>query len=261
MSNLGEIHAAIVSAPDDDEPRLAYADAAESRDALRAEFIRLQVALARCRKARGYVDDIPLASGKKGYAYLREGDLIRQYGEAWAGPVGELCSWRVFLRGFVEWVQLDAATFLSIAPEVYRRAPVLHLDLNGVKPFAAELFASPYLERILSLNLARNDLGDAEARIIAASPRLAKLTWLELCGNRIGAAGFEALAASDKLPRLGYLGFRNNAAEDLTPQHADEYDATSPAAGELMRRYGYREWLSAHVRGTWPPARDAVWSE
>ena len=50
-----------------------------------------------------------------------------------------------------------------------------------------------------------------------------------------------------------------NAVADPTPRFADEYDADTPEAAELQRRYGRREWLSAHPRASWPPARDAVW--
>ena len=137
--------------------------------------------------------------------------------------------------------------------------PVLHLDLTGVKPVAAELFRSPHLARIVSLNLMRNELDDAEAAAIAASPHLGRLAWLELSHNRIGAAGLEALAASDRLPLVDYIGFRVNAVADPMPVHADEYDADTPAAIELQKKYGRRRWLSAHVRPEWPPHRDAVW--
>jgi hypothetical protein len=164
----------------------------------------------------------------------------------------------VFLRGFVEWVKVDAARFLTVAPELYRRAPVLHLDLTGVKPVAAELFQSPHLARIQSLGLLHNGLGDAEVAALAASPHLANLRWLKLNNNKIGAAGLEALAASRNLPRLGYVGLRTNAIPDPTPQHADEYDATSPVGKELQRKYGPRAWLDARPRWQWPPPRDAV---
>ena len=155
-------------------------------------------------------------------------------------------------------VTLDAARFLTIAPELYRRAPVLHLILTGVKPVAAKLLQSPHLARIQSLNLRRNALGDAEVAALAASPHLANLRWLELGINKLGAAGLEALAASRNLPRLGYVGLATNAIPDPMPQHADEWDATSPAGKELQRKYGPRAWLDARPRWQWPPPRDAV---
>jgi len=257
-AKLDDLREAVIAAPEDDAPRLAYADAVEAADPVRAEFIRLQVALARSRREHFNPNDPPLVPHTTLPSYVYEGNLIRKYGDQWASDLHRLTSWWVYVRGFVEWVKLDAEAFLAAAPELYRRAPVLHLDLTGVKPAAAALFASPYLERIVSLNLWDNDLGDAEADTLARSPHLSRLTWLDLGHNQIGAAGIEALAASERLPRVGYLGLRYNAAPDPTPQHADGYDATSLAAQELMKKYGRREWLDAYERPVWPPHRAEV---
>ncbi len=240
---------AVVDAPTEDAPRAAYARAVAATDPERAELIDIQLELARARRAHNQ-DRQP--------GLIREEILLRTHGARWAADVRPLVdSWQ-FLRGFTDVVTLDAARFLTTAPELYRRAPVLHLNLTGVQPVAAELFQSPHLERIQSLNLRRNGLGDAEVAALAASPHLANLRWLELGINKIGAAGLEALAASRHLPRLGYVGFATNAVPDPTPRHADEYDATSPVAEELQRKYGPRPWLDARPRWQWPPPRDAV---
>jgi hypothetical protein len=240
---------AVVAAPTDDAPRSAYARAVAATDPERAELIELQLALALARRA--HQED-----GHDGLG--REAILLRQHSAAWGADLRSLVdSWQ-FLRGFTDVVTLDAAKFLTIAPELYRRAPVLHLNLTGVQPVAAALFQSPHLARIQSLRLLHNALGDAEAAIIAGSTQLASLRWLELSNNKIGAAGLEALAASPALANLAYLGFATNAAPDPTPRHADEYDATSNAGAELQRKYGARPWLDARPRWRWPPPRDAV---
>lgn len=248
MANLD----AVVAAPDDEAPRLAYADAVATSDPARAELIKLQITLARCRKGN-------LDPEQRGASYTREHQLIEQHGAEWAKDVRPLAPKYVFLRGFVEHVFLDAAKFLSSAPELYKKAPVLHLDLTGAKPACAQLLGSPHLDRIISLRLAGNGLGDAEAIAIASSSHLGKLEWLDLSGNQIGAAGLDALAASDRLPRLGYLGFADNQVADPTPAHGDEYDAETPGAIELVNKHGKREWLAARTRPQWPPPRDAVW--
>ncbi len=240
---------AVVDAPTEDAPRAAFARATAATDPERAELIDIQLELARLRRAHA-LDGHPSLN--------REGTLIRTHGARWATDVRPLVdSWQ-FLRGFTDVVTLDAARFLTVAPELYRRAPVLHLDLTGVKPVAAQLFQSAHLDRIQSLYLLRNGLGDAEVAALAASPHLANLRWLDLSLNKIGAAGLEALAASRNLPRLGYVGFSTNAIPDPTPQHSDEYDATSPVGEELQRKYGPRPWLDARPRWRWPPPRDAV---
>lgn len=116
-------------------------------------------------------------------------------GARWAANIRPLVdAWR-FLRGFVEDVKLDAARFLTVAPELYRRAPVLHLDLTGVKPVAAELFQSPHLARIQSLGLPHNGLGDTEIAALADSPTL------RTSGGSTSATTRSARPASTSSPR------------------------------------------------------------
>ncbi|HET7504340.1 MAG TPA: hypothetical protein VFK02_25135 [Kofleriaceae bacterium] len=249
MADLTALLEAVVDAPTDDAPRLAYARAIAASDPERAELIELQLAVARARKTH----TAPPAG-----ALDREFRLIRDRGAAWAADVKPLVDKWQYLRGFVEVVTLPAAAFLQRAADLYRRAPVLHLDLTGAKPVAAALFASPHLARLVSLKLAGEGLGDAEAKLLAASPHLARLEWLDLSRNQIGAAGLEAIAASSHLPRLGYVSFAANAVADPTPQHADEYDADSAVAKQLQAKYGPRAWLTARQRSDWPPPRDAV---
>jgi uncharacterized protein (TIGR02996 family) len=249
VPDLAALMQAVVDAPTEDAPRAAYARAIAATDPERAELIDIQLELARARRAH---TDPPFELSN------RQVNLLRAHGPRWAADIRPLVDEWGFLRGFVDDVKLDAARFLTVAPELYRRAPVLHLDLTGVKPVAAALFQSPHLARIQSLGLLHNGLGDAEIAALAASPHLANLRWLNLNNNKIGAAGLEALAASRNLPRLGYLGFSSNAIPDPTPQHADQYDASSRVGEELQRKYGPRPWLDARPRWRWPPQRDAV---
>lgn len=250
-ASLARLYQQVVSAPRDNAPRLAYADAVQPADPERADFIRMQI---ENRRLRGQYRDDP----RQRELSVRASQLRMDRGTEWAWEVRTLVTGWQFLRGFVEAVWLDAATFLARAPELYRRAPVLELYLSGVAPVAPRLFASPYLRRIRGLSLIRCDLGDADAEQLASSPCLPELEWLDLGLNHIGAAGVEALAASPGLPRLGYVGFLGNAIDDPMPQHADEYDADSQFAAELQARYGHREWLSAHPRAVWPPDLDLV---
>ena len=78
MANLAALHAAVIAAPDDDAPRLAYADALEDTDPVRAELIKVQLTLAVWRRNRA----TPVARTD---AVLRAGVLIREHGAAW-GP-------------------------------------------------------------------------------------------------------------------------------------------------------------------------------
>lgn len=249
--SLAALAMEVVARPRAEDVREAYAEAVRRSDPERAELIRLQLMTARMRRTG--VDTYPHA--------MREGDLIRAHHARWAQTIAQYVSGYQFFRGFIELVNVDAEWFLESADELYDLAPILHLDLTDAAPVAEDLFRSEWLARIVSINLMRNDFSDAEARMIAECPHLRNLEWLDLSHNQIGDAGLEALAASENLPRLGYVDFSYNAAEDPTPQHADEYDATSLVAETWQQKYGHREWLDAHPRYRWPPDRDAVYVE
>src|SRR4051812_13666429 len=92
---------AVLADPDDDAPRLVYADWLDEHDQPeRAEFIRLQIALASQPRAK-----------RKEELRLREKELLDRYQERWAEPVAEFKTIYkahhsrtpyVFRRGFVE---------------------------------------------------------------------------------------------------------------------------------------------------------------
>jgi uncharacterized protein (TIGR02996 family) len=117
----------IIRSPDDMELRLAYADAVESADPERAELIRIQVRTGRSRGAhwppdRRAIEEAPL--------YGREQGMVNRRGREWAGDLAGLVNSWHYLRGFPEEIAIDAADFLARAPELYRRTPVLHLNLH-----------------------------------------------------------------------------------------------------------------------------------
>jgi hypothetical protein len=154
---------------------------------------------------------------------------------------------------------LEARTFLEQAEALYRLAPIFHVDLDAPRPVLEALLDSPHLERLVSIDLSKAGLTDDDARRIAGSKRLRSLRYLDLGSNQLSDAGVEALAASDALKAVNYLGLRWNPCKDPTPQHADEYDATSAEAEALMKRYGHREWLDARPsRFEWPPYRQLL---
>ncbi|MBS2031196.1 MAG: hypothetical protein JST54_25075 [Deltaproteobacteria bacterium] len=248
MDALTALHDRVIAQPRNDDARLRYAAALRPTDPARAEFIVLQVEYSKAKRTGASVPD----------TYVRRQVLYDTHRAEWSAELESLGVSSQFLRGFPEWIFADAARFLAIADELYRRAPVLHLTLTGVKPMAAALFESPHLARILTMDLSRNELGDAEAKLIAESSRLGALQWLDLAQNQIGMRGLEALAASTKLPHVDYLGFGSNLVDDPTPPHADEYDVDSPVAVELQRRFGPRAWLSARPRANWPPYREYI---
>ena len=235
----------VLSSPDEDAPRLAYADACEDRgDEIRARFIRLQIEAIHKK-----IENHPTSYEPALSAY----ELIDVHGPAWASSIRERVASYSFYRGFVESIKIDASKFLDSAPELYSLAPVRKLVLTGVRQVAERLFSSPHLERIVSLHMEFQKLGDREIEMLAASPYVRRLVYLGLSANEITLAGVEALAASTKLPSLKDVDFLSNPAEivkedvwaDMGGANPLVYAQGSLEGEKLEAKYGRKTWLHA----------------
>jgi uncharacterized protein (TIGR02996 family) len=198
----------ILEGPDDDAPRLIYADwlldRGEPASAARGELIHLQCALARLEP-----DARPPAM------QARERDLLEAHHREWGSPLLRLgCRCLEYRRGFVEGVGLEASAFLAQAAALFRTAPVRHVKLYGAAGAIAELAAAPHMARVHTLELEDNGLGDEELRALCRSPHLGAVSTLLLWSNRIGDAGLRALASAPHLARLARLDLSANAVGD-----------------------------------------------
>ena len=233
---------AIIENPDDDAPRLVYADWLEERGDPRGEFIRVQCDLAR------------MAPGDPRYfeLYRRTEQLWAAHSETWLQPFhralaerslsfhalfyGHMCMPHgpLFDRGFLEEVSMTADHFLTLADVLFRLAPVRKAVLLGARDHMSALARSPYLARLKALGLhgQPNDftpsdfsdcdpgpcwlapIGDVGARALAASPHLGGLTALDLGYNEVGDAGAQALAACPGLAGLTELDLSLNRIGD-----------------------------------------------
>ena len=189
----------VLAHPEDDLPRLVYADyLEETGDAVqikRAEFIRVQCELARIEPAHtGPVAESSLA------LRTRERILQSEYREAWLAPLrrrGEplfspSCHGH-FRRGFVEIVWMPARQFLWKSELLFDRAPVreLRVTLTTVDE-VAELINGPQVARLEALDLSDHKLGDRAAFEAVRSPSLRNLHHL-----RLKACGLTDVAAVD----------------------------------------------------------------
>lgn len=175
---------AVLAAPDDDGPRLVYADWLLERGDPRGEFIQLQCG--------------PVRNAK------REAALLKEHQQAWLAPLRphlRTVRWR---RGFVEEAVADGARFLDGAQVVLASTPLRALTLTALRsPLVARLARMPELERLGALTIAQNRIGPEE-RGLFESPHLGKLGRLDLSGNPLGREGILALARAS-LPALRHL--------------------------------------------------------
>jgi uncharacterized protein (TIGR02996 family) len=192
--------------PDDDGPRLIYADWLDERGgpaADRAAFIRVQLALA----------GLPAADPRRPDLLAAERALLGRYGAEWAAPFRGLATGLEFRRGFADEVRVPARVFVREAARLFAAGPIRHLhllDLGGSLPAA---FASPYLARLAALTVYAQHAGESLGRTVGRCPHLGGLRALYLGRNRLRDAGAAALAGSPGLPNLEALDLSEN---DLT---------------------------------------------
>jgi uncharacterized protein (TIGR02996 family) len=194
----------ILAAPDDDIPRLIYADWLEERGDPRGEFIRVQCALA--SMAETEPQRVLLAARAK--------ELLTAHEPAWRMRLPNLqgLSWGPFKRGFV--ASVEAGNWQALrkhATAIFAAAPVRHLQFRQLTGrTTGALLKSPLLKRVNSVSLKDHRLGIEGAIAIAESPHLANLTCLDVSGNNIRKPGLEALAASPHLGKLTALYLSRN---------------------------------------------------
>jgi len=202
----------ILAHPDDDVPRLIFADWLEEQgdaaSAARAEFIRIQCRLATVHlwPSPPWQEDLE----------RRQQQLLEEYGDEWVRPIRRLILAWEFHRGFIDEVTLFTGMFLAHDTRLFRSAPIqrLHLRYNGGinrLPFSVPALAdSEHLRCLNSLTLDNHHLETRDVRALVVSEQLPRLTSLSLAHNRIGDGGIRTLAASPLLSRLTHLNLCHN---------------------------------------------------
>ncbi|QGJ72032.1 Hypothetical protein PBC10988_37470 [Planctomycetales bacterium 10988] len=205
---------AILAAPDEDNPRLVYADWLEDQEDPRGEWIRIQVELARLEQMPEGVF-LPAWSRLK----LREEELWAQYYKEWLpeplDPTLANAFVYRFRRGFAEECRVSAAMFLQHADQLFLEVPTIRrVSFLMVSESLFELMNSEHLRKLVTLDLSmRTDvtfLRDTDIPTIAMSSCLDQVQELYLIWNRIEAQGMSSLACSSLLSRLKVLNLAEN---------------------------------------------------
>jgi uncharacterized protein (TIGR02996 family) len=187
---------AICDSPDDDAPRLVYADwLDENGDPRQAEFIRVQIALA----------GVPEFERATHPGFARVQELWREL-RKWRYPLGD---WRLFVlshffRGFNVVRSTTVRDFMTAAaaPWTLGTVEVLSLCFDGRLDFSpakvAKLTAIPALGRMKVLRLHGSRLTDDWVAAVVSSPSAAG--WrhldLDLYGRELSDPLCDALCAS-----------------------------------------------------------------
>jgi uncharacterized protein (TIGR02996 family) len=203
MTHNEAFHLAILEEPEQDAPRLIYADWLEEHgQADRADFIRTQ-----CRLATLAPGDEPWADLE-----LHCRDLLARHWRDWLPPEVPRCAvgW-TFRRGFVEAIDIEPNHFVVQAGELLRAAPIQHvrfiLPPGRNQPISAfaDLLACPEIGRLRGLDLAAFQLTDEQVCQLAAIPALANLGFLKLNSSGLNARALRALTGSPLRQALRHL--------------------------------------------------------
>lgn len=234
---------AIGEHPEEDTPRLMYADWLEEHDQPeRADFVRNQVELGR----------LDINDPARREPVVKNVYYLKNFVPQWKAELPYLphIEWGDFNRGLIEEAQandelpiVDHAAEIFAVPGIHilrlrwlhavnnpRSAPhpgralaqvpqltrlrVLRLIASRVSAESLrELFASPHLRKLAIIDLHGNLANDAFAWDIVDG-RFPELTELWLGNNTISAGGAMALASSPHLTKLRILDLRGNHAID-----------------------------------------------
>lgn len=201
---------AICESPDDDTPRLMYADWLEERGDVRGTFLHAQHELARLR---------PCETRRRLLTEL-VAQLLAEHGTAWRSTLPTLdgVTWSdEFRDGFVEEVTVSTVeAFLHHAPAIFAATPVRRLNVRRANSKdVVRLAASPYLARLRTLDLHGNPIGVEGARALAACESFAAIRELFLYDCALGDAGVCVLLRLPHPERLRELFLAINQLTDV----------------------------------------------
>jgi uncharacterized protein (TIGR02996 family) len=241
MTDHDALLAAVLAEPDNDLPRLVFADWLEETShpahAARAQFIRLQIEAERH----------PAKSARRFECTRQAEELRPNFRDEWdrVFPPGELSHTTVGRRrGFVEEVETGRVQLRESGNVMFAIAPVLSLQLHG-PPHATfptgdwtDLREMEFLTRLVRLRIgpslwefARSSLseGDQPARLVQffECPFLTGLRWLDLSSNGLDDGFVVQFVAA--FPAVSFAG--SLRVLDLTGNVITDAGANTLAAG------------------------------
>lgn len=216
MTDRDSLRQAILASPDDDTPRLVFADWLDEHgnadDRVRAAFIRQSCDLARMepwgreyRKLRVQVNKLLGRNEKKWSAGLERQALHVR-----------------FARGFVEEVTVYSKRFVAEGAKLFEIEPfraVKFVDVESGRGAASprDLFASPNLARLHTLHLVGRGIGDDFIDQLIQSPHASGLCGLRLQGCKTSPARLRSILDSPRLPHLTELDLHGQSTAEKMP--------------------------------------------
>ncbi|MCE9564765.1 MAG: TIGR02996 domain-containing protein [Planctomycetes bacterium] len=219
MSDQLALLAAIRDTPDEDTPRLAYADwldehATSDADRARAEFIRLNCEVIRLNGAF----QSPEYTEHWWSLANRLTELVEEHQEKWfaAFPFQKTLEAKELWKGFPRHLEISAAKCLTTPRPPWELEPGLTARLTGSTDDLRRVIESGWLDGVESLYLKQDNSvdGDALATVVANSTCAPNLRWLFFLNDNLSDVGARAIGESTKFSRLRRLDLAGAFATD-----------------------------------------------
>ncbi len=232
MTDGDALRRAVLADPDDDTPRLVYADWLDENDQPdRAAFVRAQVEAVRAD---------PFGPAARAAA-ARAARLLDAHRLRWYRPLRGVIR-AEFERGFVGLLEVEPTGFVPEARALFAAEPVQALRLvrfaapSGPPPLDP-VFSLPELRRVRRLVFTpRIDPTSDEYVALSGSPHLDGLWDLSLRDNPVPPGWLGDLLGGDRLPELAGLCLADNTN-------------LGPGVVRALERAGHRELRRLDVSG------------
>ena len=197
--------AEVLANPDDDIPRLVYADYLEDSGDPRGVFIRAQCHLAKS----DFLEP-------EYYDWLEQSSiLLREHGGQWAEEIKQDLRKSEFHRGFIEKVTVLASALVKDEGAIFNQTPINWMRLNRVKGKGEAIANLESLSRLRGLDISGIRIPFEDMAAILNSDHLTQLKGLKTIAynSEFGAEECRALAdskAAKTLSHLELIGYPQN---------------------------------------------------
>lgn len=184
----------VLAHPDDDVPRLIFADFLEEEGDPRGTFIRLQCELNKLDPLDARYLDLSLQCD----------ELLNEHRDQWAAELKQDVRKIEFARGFIDKITIRARAFAKQADELFCSTPVNWLRFNYVKGAGEMLAETEAMSKIRRLDLSGLIIPEEDLITLLRSSHLDSLLALDLAHYEVSFSESVAITLAE-MPAASFL--------------------------------------------------------
>jgi uncharacterized protein (TIGR02996 family) len=208
--------------PDDDGPRLVFADWLDEKGDPRGQLIRVQCAVAR----------LPENDPRRAEWSIQEQALLDKFRAGWIAALNGLAPECEYRRGLIESISVISSAFVDRGSEIHAIGSIRRVRFLEARRCFAALVDSPHFGQIREIDLCHSSLGNSGVNLLARSKHLGHIEFLNLGSNDLSDQALRILAGMPQLGQLRELCLDENRQLGTPGLRAL---ADSPFLGELRR--------------------------